>query len=122
MKNASVVRGAEVEVIQAPWGTLQWLISARNGSSDAMTVGRVTFKPGQANPRHHHPNCEETLVVVTGQIDHLLPDGASVLLGPGDCVVIPRNGVHRARNTSDIEAVVIVAFDSANRETINEPV
>lgn len=116
----SVVRGRDVAVTGTSWGTLQWLVSGSGRASREMTLGRVTFKPGQANPSHFHPNCEEILFVVSGQIEHTLPGGGTTVLKPGDCIVLERGVKHHARNVGTEEAVVIVAFDSAYRKTVGE--
>lgn len=115
-----VVRKNDVEVNNTDWGSLQWLVTGQAGSSEHMTVGRVTFKPGQANPLHQHPNCDEILVVIQGEIEHTLPEGGTVRLSPGDCIVMKQGGMHQARNVGDEEAVVIVAFNSPIRETVGE--
>ncbi len=116
----AVVRNTEAAVEKADWGTLQWLVGAHNGSSESITLGRVTFKPGQQNPPHHHPNCEEVLFVVTGEIEHTLPDGGTVTLREGDCIVLPEGVDHQAKNVGQGEAVVIVAFNSGRRKTVGE--
>ena len=115
-----VIRKTEIPVQTENWGTLQWLVSATGGTSDSMTLGRVTIKPGCKNPAHRHPNCEEILFVVQGTIEHTLPEGGSVHLEAGDCIVLPREGGHQATNTGSEEAVVIVAYNAGERKTIGE--
>jgi quercetin dioxygenase-like cupin family protein len=114
------IGGKNVPIHQTDWGSLQWIINGPAGTSETMTVGRVTFKPRMANPHHMHPNCEEILYVVKGVIEHTVPDGDPVVLHPGDSIVIPKNVWHHATNVSDEEAEVIVMFDSAYRETVGE--
>jgi quercetin dioxygenase-like cupin family protein len=116
----SVVRKNDVQVQETEWGSLQWLVSAENGASEHMTIGRVTFQPGQSNPAHHHPNCEEILFIVAGEIEHTLPEGGTTVLRPGDCIVIPAGKAHLAKNIGDDEAVMLVAFNSADRKMVIE--
>lgn len=116
----SVIRGKDAPVQETKWGSLQWLVSPENGTSEHMTIGRVTFKPGRSNPRHHHPNCEEILYVVAGEIEHTLPEGGTARLQAGDCIVIPAGKAHLAKNIGDDEAVVLVAFSSADRKMVIE--
>jgi len=120
MSSRGVVRKGDVEVIEAPWGTLQWLVSGDRGMSEKMTLGRVTFKPGQANPPHLHPSCEEILFVVAGTLEHSLPSGETVVLRPGDCIVLPQGMKHNAKNVGDGEAVVVVCYSSAYRKVVGE--
>jgi quercetin dioxygenase-like cupin family protein len=113
-----VVRGQEVPVNHTPWGSLQWLVAGASGTSHHMTLGRVTFKPGQSNPHHCHPNCEEILFVAAGQIEHSLPQGGTIRLNAGDAIIIPPGAPHQARNLGSDQAVVLVAFNSPQRQTI----
>lgn len=115
-----VAIATDTEIVHENWGTLQWLVTGRNGTSEQMTLGRVTIKPGMSNPHHVHPNCEEVLYVESGQVEHTLPDGGKVQLRAGDAIAIPRGVPHHARNIGPIDAVLIVAFDDAWRETIGE--
>jgi quercetin dioxygenase-like cupin family protein len=113
-----VQRAADVPVAQAEWGTLQWLVGGHNGASRNMTIGRVTFKPGMGNPTHLHPNCEEVLHVIAGDIEHTLPGGGTTRLAPGDSIVLEAGVWHRAVNVGADTAVVLVAFNSAQRQTV----
>lgn len=109
-----------VDITKTDWGSLQWVVTGKAGSSETMTVGRVTFKPQMGNPKHVHPNCDEILYVVKGKVEHSLSEGKTVIMNPGDSIVIPKNVWHQATNLTDEEAEVIVMFDSAYRETIGE--
>jgi len=120
MRKATVRRRGECEVVEADWGTLTWYASQQLGNSSDMTVGECRLKPGAANPLHSHPNCSEVLVVREGTIMHTVQEGEEVQLSSGDVVSIPGNMAHRARNISSEEAVLLIAFSSANRETHGE--
>ena len=117
----SVLRSNACEVADADWGELRWHASRALGNSGEMTVGTARLKPGQANPRHYHPNCSEVLVVVSGGISHTLDAGGVAELGPGDTVTIPTGVPHQARNLSETEeAVLFISFSSADRQTVME--
>jgi quercetin dioxygenase-like cupin family protein len=118
MEKGSVIRKGDAPVIETKWGSLQWLVSGENGASQQMTFGRVTFKPGAGNPAHLHPNCEEILFVVSGEIEHSLPGGGTARLRAGDCIVLPAGGAHWAKNVGDDEAVVVVAYNTADRKIV----
>jgi len=106
--------------LEFDWGRLTWFAGRPLGNSEDMTIGRCILKPGMANPRHYHPNCSEILVVVRGRILHTLSDKETVEMGEGDTVTIPANNWHCARNLGNEEAVLFIAFSSADRETIGE--
>ncbi len=114
-----IIRNSEVPIESTPWGTLQWLVN-KDSPELGMTVGRVTFKPGESNPGHHHPNCDEILIVVRGRLEHSLPEGGSAILSPGDAIVLPRGKAHHARNIGADTAEVIVVFNNENRLTVGE--
>lgn len=101
------------------WGKLEWMVSGAIGNSDTMTVGRCTIAPGQQNPPHYHPNCDEVLHVISGMIDHRLGD-KQLLMSEGDTISIPLGTVHNARNIGSGPAVLMITFSTAYREVIGE--
>jgi quercetin dioxygenase-like cupin family protein len=102
------------------WGNLTWFANRAIGNSDDMTVGRCILKPGHMNGRHYHPNCSETLVVIQGRIKHTITGDRETELGEGDTVVIPPNIRHCATNVGQIDAILFIAFSSADRQTVGE--
>ena len=84
-----------------------------------MTVGEAVIKPGQENPRHYHPNCDEILHVVRGRILHTM-GSQQVEMTAGDTVSIPTGVRHNARNIGTEDAVLAISFSSAHREVIGE--
>ncbi|TDC02058.1 cupin domain-containing protein [Nonomuraea longispora] len=117
--SAYVTRREDREVEHTAWGRLEWMVSGRLGNSATMTVGRCHIAPGQANPRHYHPNCDEVLHVLQGTIEHAAGD-QRVAMGPGDTISIPAGVVHNATNVGDDEAVFVISFSSADRRTVGE--
>lgn len=103
-----------------PWGELHWFASSEIGDSPALTVGKCILNPGLANPRHYHPNCHEVLTVLEGTIAHTLDGRQDVPMEPGDTVVIPPHTWHRACNTGQSRAVLLIAFSSGQRATVGE--
>jgi quercetin dioxygenase-like cupin family protein len=102
------------------WGNLTWFANRALGNSNEMTIGRCILKPGHTNGRHYHPNCSETLVVVQGRIRHTLTSDQETELAEGDTVVIPPNVRHCATNIGQTDAILFIAFSSADRQTIGE--
>ena len=117
----NVLRAQEAERIEKEWGSLTWYASRSLGNSTEMTTGICRLKPGMANPRHSHPNCSEVLTVLEGRIMHTSDAaGNEVELGPGDTITASPHRLHQARNVGDTEAVLIIAFSSADREVQGE--
>ena len=120
MQKSIILRSDQCDILEDAWGSLTWYASAKLGNSQDMTIGKCIIKPGCENPFHSHPNCSEVLVLVQGRIKHLIEDGHEVEMSPGDVITLPPNLPHKARNVSDEDAVMFIAFSSADRETKNE--
>ncbi|MEV0291355.1 cupin domain-containing protein [Kribbella sp. NPDC050820] len=101
------------------WGRLEWMASGALGNSDTMTVGRCYIRPGESNPRHYHPNCDEVLHVLQGTIEHSLDDEV-VTMGPGDTISIPSGALHNARNVGTDDAIFVISFSTPDRQTVGE--
>jgi quercetin dioxygenase-like cupin family protein len=108
------------ERLDFPWGQLTWFANRQLGNSADLTVGRCVLRPGESNPRHYHPNCSEVLVVISGRILHTTGPDEERPMSEGDTVTIAPNVWHQARNVGDGEAVLMIAFSSADRETVGE--
>ncbi|MFC5833485.1 cupin domain-containing protein [Nonomuraea insulae] len=113
-------RSADHVIVPMPWGRLEWRVSAEIGNSATMTVGTCFIDVGMANGRHFHPNCDEVLTVVRGQIVHSW-NGEERVMNVGDVISIPQGVVHNARNTGDTVAELAICFSSAYRTTCDEP-
>jgi quercetin dioxygenase-like cupin family protein len=116
---AIVARPADNRVIAQPWGKLTWYVSAELKNSATMTVGQAIIAPGQANPRHYHPNCDEVLHVIQGTIRHTMDD-VTVEMTAGDTVSIPAGVHHNATNIGKDDAILAISFSSAQRKVIGE--
>ena len=102
-----------------PWGSLTWLSNRRLTGAVGTTVGRVVIKRGQQNPRHSHPNTEEVLYLLAGQLEHSLGDD-KVILNAGDTLLVPAGVVHNARSIGEVDADMIVAYNTAERSFVPE--
>jgi quercetin dioxygenase-like cupin family protein len=117
--HAPVTPAESYEVEETSWGRLVWMVAGRLGNSTTMTVGKCYISPGSANSRHYHPNCDEVLHVLSGDIEHSL-NGHTFRVSPGETVSIPMGSMHNARNLGKEEAVLLIAFSSADRQTVGE--
>jgi quercetin dioxygenase-like cupin family protein/type 1 glutamine amidotransferase len=109
----------EVKKEDQSWGELEWFASRALGNSTHMTVGQATIRPGQSNPAHWHPNCDEILHVVSGHIMNRMGD-KEFEMKAGDTVVIPEGVIHNARNIGTEDAVLSISYNSADRVAIGE--
>ena len=114
--------GKVTDVTQLPleksdWGTLQWICNEKLMPGSAQTVGLATIFPGNHNPVHYHPNCEEVLYVISGQGLQSY-DGDTILLKAGMTVRIPAKVKHNMVNTGTEPLRTLVSFSSGDRQTV----
>ena len=105
--------------VDEDWGGLTWLAGAALGNAESITVGRVIIKRGRANPRHGHPNCEEVLYLLRGKLEHTVGD-ETVILEPGDTLVVKAGVNHNAVSIGDEDADMLVAYSSGDRQIEHE--
>ena len=116
-KKSHMMGRDETKRDEMPWGRLVWMASAAQGNSESMTVGRCEILPGRVNYHHLHPNCDEILHLLEGEILHHVGGENPVAMKPGDTISIPAGLPHYAENTGPGMASMLVVFSSANRET-----
>lgn len=106
----------KIEPETYPWGWIRWLMNDKIASGTNQTVGIVQIDPGQRNPMHGHPNCEELLYVLSGECHHVLGDEA-VTMKAGDMIRIPAGQEHYAECTSSEPLQAMIIFSTGQRET-----
>ena len=97
------------------------LIDAEHGSV-SLRVGEATLSPGGRVPTHTHPNTEEAMVVLEGNIEGFVGD-KWISLSPGDSMLAPAGIVHGCRNRTESPAKLISMFPTQNveREAVEVP-
>lgn len=114
-----VLPRAEAQVQLQPWGKLEWFASRELGNSTSMTIGMATISPGKENPLHRHPNCDEILQVLQGEIMNRVGD-KEYEMHAGDTVTIPEGTPHNARNIGKEDAVLSISYNTPDRIAIGE--
>lgn len=114
------MRQGEAPCEKYAWGDIHWLTSKQANGARELTLGRTVVEPGGRNPLHRHPNCEEVLYVVAGEIEHYVEGTPRARMKAGEAILIPRNLRHQAINAGGDPAELLVAFSSAERETVIE--
>jgi quercetin dioxygenase-like cupin family protein len=99
------------------WGSIEWLVNADLVPGAEITVGLVEIAPGMNNPLHFHPNCEEVLHLLEGQLDHRIGDDV-LSLTAGSTIHVPRGVLHQATNTGADVARMVVAYPTGHREMV----
>jgi len=106
---------SDAAAVREDWGSLTWLASANIGNATGMTLGRVVIRKGMSNPRHYHANCSEALYLLAGRLEHTM-GGQVTVLNPGDTLVVAADVPHNARSIGDVDADMIVVYDSGHRD------
>lgn len=100
-----------------PWGYMQWLCSGAQFAQAQQTVGYVEINAGAKNPKHRHPNSDEVLYLLEGELDHSLGDTVHHLTA-GMSIHIPEGVPHDAHNTGSVTARMIVSYPTADRQVV----
>lgn len=101
----------------ADFGSVHWVSRGGDPPGAEMTVGVAVFAAGKSNVEHIHPNCEEVVFVLDGQVEHTL-GGQRTILRAGDLIVVPRDVPHRLINRSDAPARCLIVFSSPDRQFV----
>ncbi len=99
------------------FGRVHWAVRDGDPPGAETTVGLAIFDAGKGNVEHIHPNCEEIVYVMEGEVEHTL-GAQSVKLRAGDLIVVPRNVPHRLFNTSGATVRTYIVFSSPDRQFV----
>jgi len=109
------LRSATVEMYE--WGEVRWLHAAENGA-EKLTVGEMVINPGGRNLPHYHPNCEEVLYVLSGELDHTFEGSKPIRLKAGRSVLVPPGMTHHSKCVGRVAARMLVAYSSPNHQVV----
>jgi quercetin dioxygenase-like cupin family protein len=96
------------------FGSVHWAVRAGDPAGAEQTVGLAVFDSGRGNTEHIHPNCEEVVYVLEGEVEHTLGVERTTLR-TGDLIVVPRGVPHRLLNTGSAPARAYIVFSSPDR-------
>ena len=104
--NGTFVPSSEAEREQLDWGVLGWLNRPAATGAKQLVVIEVELMPGFGHNFHKHPDQEEVIYVIDGQIEQWLDKNSEVLTS-GDSVFIGADVVHASFNISDKPAKLL---------------
>jgi quercetin dioxygenase-like cupin family protein len=84
------------------------LVDASLGAR-SMWVGQLDLAPGATVTTHTHPDTEEAMVIVDGELEAVLGD-ETVTVGAGDTVLAPAGVKHGFVNRSQSQAALLALF------------
>ena len=114
--NGRFILSTEVEREQLDWGVMGWISHPSNTQAKLLTVMEVTLGPGGGHNFHKHPDQEEVISVVSGEIEQWL-ESEKTTLKPGDSIFIKPYIVHASFNVSDQPARLMVVLAPCVGET-----
>ena len=85
------------------------------------TVGDLTVVPGRRSVYHLHPNTEESIFIVKGEMEFRVGN-SRFRASSGDCVLAPQGVGHGLENVGDYPARLITIYPNANpqREALDD--
>ena len=97
MIDGQVRRNVGAAADKTDFGSVEWAVREGNPPGAEQTIGLAIFGAGKSNVEHVHPNCEEVVYVMDGEVEHTLGDQKTTLRS-GDLIVVPRGVPHRLIN------------------------
>jgi len=91
------------------WGELGWISRPPATGAKQLTVIEVRLNPGYGHDFHKHPDQEEVITVVEGEIEQWL-ESSKQTLTPGQSIFIEPDVVHASFNVSDQPAKLLVSL------------
>jgi quercetin dioxygenase-like cupin family protein len=87
------VTGARAKRDKLAWGEMGWMSRPDLTGTKNLTVIEVRLLPGQGHNFHKHPDQEEVIYVMEGEIEQWI-EKERQNLKPGDSAFIPSDTVH----------------------------
>jgi quercetin dioxygenase-like cupin family protein len=104
--NGIFVPGSAAARETLDWGSLGWVSRPQSTEAAKLTVIEVTLNPGGGHNFHKHPDQEEVIYVLEGEVEQWL-EQESQTLRPGDAVFIKADIVHASFNNSATPAKLL---------------
>jgi quercetin dioxygenase-like cupin family protein len=100
------VSSAEARREELSWGSLAWFSSPTVSHAKDLVVLELTLTSGGGHNFHKHPNQEEVIYVIEGEIEQWI-DREKQLLNAGDSVFIGADVVHASFNITARQAKLL---------------
>ena len=100
------ITAANAERDNLDWGSMGWFSRPSTTGAKDLVVIEVNLQPGGGHNFHKHPQQEEVIYVIEGEIEQWLGQEKKTLKA-GDSVFIGADVVHASFNVSDANARVL---------------
>jgi mannose-6-phosphate isomerase-like protein (cupin superfamily) len=114
-----LVKKNDVSPIESNHGEIIYELIGRGVGDSTVrhSVAHVVIPAGKSSRLHFHPEAEESYYMMRGQAKFVL-EGESMIIGPGQIVLIPPNKSHQITNigSEDLEflAFCVPAWEPTN--------
>jgi quercetin dioxygenase-like cupin family protein len=100
------ISSTEAKREELEWGSLAWFSSPVASNAKGLVVIELTLSPGGGHNFHKHPNQEEVIYVIEGEIEQWV-DQEKRTLRSGDSAFIGQDVVHASFNLSERNAKLL---------------
>ncbi len=115
-----VIRRSEQNTSEPFPGAKATAMAGAATGSEYLTVGELLVEPGARSAYHIHPNTEESIFVIEGEIEFRLGSNR-FRSSSGDCVLATRGIGHGLENVGDTTARLITMYPSPSPERAEIP-
>ena len=98
-----IIQAADAEREELDWGALGWFSRPATTGAGNLVVLEVTLAPGKYHDFHKHPDQEELIYIIDGEVEQWLEKERQTLT-TGGAVFIPVDTVHATFNDSRRDA------------------
>ncbi len=112
-----ILRRANAETSEGYPGVPRATLVGAEQGAQSLWVGHLEIAPGATVTAHIHPDTEEAMVIVEGELEAVLGDEV-VTLGPGDTVLAPAGVKHGFVNRSGDKAALLAVFPKTEFQRI----
>jgi quercetin dioxygenase-like cupin family protein len=110
--NARFITKQEALTEEFQGRTNYWLCRPEITEAEGIQVCRAALAPGQGHDFHKHPELEEVIYLLEGEIEQWV-EKEKRTLKPGDLAHIPKDVVHATFNVGDSDAVILAILSPA---------
>ena len=112
-----ILRRADAETTEGYPGVPRATLVGADQGAQSLWLGHLEIAPGATITTHIHPDTEEAMVIVEGELEAILGDDV-VTLGPGDTVLAPAGVKHGFVNRSTGKAALLAVFPKTEFERL----
>jgi quercetin dioxygenase-like cupin family protein len=112
MKKHAFITEAESMKEDFKGRTNHWLCRPEIAETKDLQICRAILPPGEGHGFHHHPELEEVIYVLDGEVEQWV-DREMRILKPGEIAHIPAGVIHATFNSGTADASILAILSPA---------